>query len=58
MASGLAKEAGDALIAGSYGICSNRRSGKDKCGDGETPTARDRVFSKEPICHECEQEGK
>jgi len=54
----LAKKAGNASIAGSYRTCSDGRSGKDKCGDGETPTARDRVSSKESICHGYEQEEK
>jgi len=54
MASGLAKEAEDTSTAGSYRTCSNGRSREDKCGNGETPTARGRVSSKAPICYECE----
>jgi len=52
-ASGLAKKAEVVSTAGSNRTCSNGRSGKDKCGDGETPTARCRVSSKEPICYGC-----
>jgi len=54
----LAKEAGDASTAGSHRTCSNGRSRKDKCGNGEILTARGRVSSKELICHGCGQERK
>jgi len=54
MASGLAKGAGNASTVGSYRTCSNRRSGKDKCGNGKTPIARSRVSSKKPISYGCE----
>jgi len=54
----LAKKAEDASTAGSYRICSNGRSREDKCGNGETPTARGKVPSKEPICYGCGQKGK
>jgi len=57
-ATGLAKEAGDASTAGSHRTCSNGRSRKDKCGNGEILTARGRVSSKELICHGCRQERK
>jgi len=53
MASSLAKKAEDTSVVGSHWACSNRRCGKDKCGNGETPTARDRVSSKELICYGC-----
>ena len=53
MASSLAKEAGDASTVGSYRTCSDGRSKEDKCSNGETPTARDRVSSKKPIHYGC-----
>jgi len=53
MASSLAKKAGDASIVGSHRTCSNGRCGKGKCDNGETPIARGRVSSKEPICYGC-----
>jgi len=53
MASGLAKEAGDALTAGSHRTCSDGRSREDKYSDGN-PSTEGRVFSKEPICYGCE----
>jgi len=52
MASGLAKEAGDASIADSHRTCSDGRSREDKCGNGN-PSTEGRVFSKEPICYGC-----
>jgi len=52
-ASSLAKEVEVASTAGPNRTCSNRRCGEDKCGNGETPTARDRASSKEPICYGC-----
>jgi len=53
MASGLAKEAEVVPTVGFDRIYSDGRSGKDKCSDGKTPTARGRVFSKEPIHYGC-----
>jgi len=53
MASGLAKETEDTSTAGSNRTYSNGRCGKDKCGNGKTPTARGRVSSKKPIHHGC-----
>jgi len=51
MSTSVAKEAGNASTTGDNRACSNRRCGKNKCGDGETPTARGMVSSKEPICY-------
>jgi len=52
MASGLAKEAGDASTVGSHRICSNGRYGKDKYSYDD-PSTEDRVSLKEPICYGC-----
>jgi len=52
MASGLAKEAGDASTACSHRTCSNGRSRKDECGDGN-PSTEGRVSSKELIHYGC-----
>jgi len=49
----IAKKAGNASTVGDNRVCSNERGGKDKYGDGETPIARDRISSKEPICYRC-----
>jgi len=53
MASSLAKETKVASTVGSNRTCSNGRYGKNKCNNGETPIARGRVSSKEPICYGC-----
>jgi len=54
----LTKETGNASAASSHWACSNGRYRKDKCGNGEIPTARDRVSSEEPIHYECGQKEK
>jgi len=52
MASSLAKEVGDASIAGSYRACSDRRSRENECSNGE-PSTEGRVSLEEPICYGC-----
>jgi len=49
-ASGLAKEAENTSIAGSYRTGSDGRCRKSKYGDGN-PSTEGRVSSKKPICH-------
>ena len=51
MTTSVAEETGNASSAGNNRAHSNGGSGKDKCSDGKTLTARGRVFSKKPICH-------
>jgi len=51
MTTSVAKKARNASTVDDNRTYSNRRYRKDKCGDGETPTTRGRVSSKEPICH-------
>ena len=45
----VAKKAENAFTVGNNRACSDERYGKDKYGDGKTPTARGRVSSKELI---------
>jgi len=52
MVSDLAKEAGDASIAGSYRTCSDERYEKNKCSY-DNPLTKDMVSLKEPICYGC-----
>jgi len=58
MVSGLAKKTEVASTVDSSRTCFDGRCGENKCDDGETPTARGRVFLKEPIYYGCEQKGK
>jgi len=53
MTTSVAKKAGNASTVDDNKACSDERCEKNKCGDGETPTARGRVLSKESICHGC-----
>jgi len=53
MASSLTKKAGVASTVGFNRTCSNGRCGENKYSNGETPTVRGRVSSKEPICYGC-----
>ena len=53
MTTSVAKKVGNAFTVNDNKACSDGRCEKNECGDGETPTVRGRIFTKEPICHRC-----
>ena len=54
----VAEETRNATSASDNRTHSNRRSRENKHGDGKALAVRDRVSSKEPICHEYGQKNK
>jgi len=57
MTTSMAEETGNAILVSNNRTCSNGGSRKDRCSD-DMPSAKDRGYTKKPLCYRGRQEGE